>query len=74
MVEKSQKKRGEKMTIGEMFIEYRAKHNLSQREFAKIMGMSASNVSRIEVGKNKPHKAKEMNYKIKIQNLEKGEK
>lgn len=62
------------MTIGEMFIEYRAKHNLSQREFAKIMGMTASNVSRIEVAKNKPHKAKELSYKIKIQNLEKGEK
>lgn len=39
------------MTLGERIIEYRAKNNLTQKEFAEKVGVTNITISRIEAGR-----------------------
>lgn len=43
------------MNIGERIKQYRKERLLTLREAAKIFGVSQSEISRLESGKNKPH-------------------
>lgn len=58
------------MTLGERMLTYRARHNISQRELADLLGTYDNNVSRIELGKHKPHRANELKFNLKMNELE----
>jgi len=45
------------MTLRELIIDYRTKHNLSQRQFANLCGLSNGYISMIEADEN-PHSGK----------------
>lgn len=40
------------MTLGELIVEYRQEHDLSQRQFATLCGLSNGYISMLEKGKN----------------------
>lgn len=47
------------MTLGERFIDFRARHNMTQGELAKALGLNnALQIGRIENNKTKTHKAR----------------
>ena len=43
------------MSIGERIKQYRKEHLLTLREAAKVFGVSQSEITRLESGKNKSH-------------------
>lgn len=61
------------MTLGERMLRYRARHNISQRELAEFLGTYHNNISRIESGKYKPHRANELKFNLKMNELEEQE-
>jgi len=42
------------MSLGERILEYRAKHNLSQEEFANLVQVNVMTINAIENNKRKP--------------------
>lgn len=42
------------MTLSDRIVRYRARHKLSQREFAKKVGLSLQTVNSIETGQQEP--------------------
>ena len=58
------KKRGDKMDFGRTLLEFRAKHNLTQKQLAHIIGVDTNTVYRTENGKTEPTQVN----KIKIEN------
>jgi transcriptional regulator with XRE-family HTH domain len=42
------------MEFGKMLLEFRAKHNLNQKQMAEIVGVSYEMISQYENGKYKP--------------------
>ena len=44
------------MELRHRIFAYRIKHNLTQEEFAKILGLSRVNISKLENGRYKPSK------------------
>ena len=61
------------MTLGERMLQYRAKHNLSQRRLADLLGTNTTAIFRWESNKNKPHKANELRLLNKMKELEEKE-
>ena len=58
------------MTLGEAILEYRARNNLSMRQFAEKCGISLQTVNYVEKGLQKPSRL----TKEKIMLVLKGEK
>lgn len=62
------------MTLGERMLQYRARHRISQRKLADLLGEKHINtIHRIEKGKIKPHKANEIRLSAKMCELEEKE-
>lgn len=51
-------------------LEFRAKHNLTQKELAGILGVALNTVHRIECQKNKPAKVNEIKFRNKMKEWE----
>ena len=58
------KKRGDKMDFGRTLLEFRAKHNLTQKQLADYLGVNAMAIYRYENNKYNPSQVN----KIKIEN------
>lgn len=59
------------MTLGERMLQYRARHKISQKKLAELLGEKHINtIHRIECGKHKPHKANEIRMSAKMSELE----
>jgi transcriptional regulator with XRE-family HTH domain len=59
-----------KSSLGVRMITYRARHRLSQRAFADLIGETLATVFRIENGIHKPHKINEIRLTEKMDKLE----
>ena len=63
------------MTLGERMLQYRAKHKISQRQLAELLGEKHINtIHRIECDKHKPHKINEIRLTEKMDKLEEEER
>lgn len=63
------------MTLGERMLQYRAKHKISQRQLAELLGEKHINtIHRIECNKHKPHKINEIRLTEKMDKLEEEER
>lgn len=58
------------MEIGERLLQYRAKHNLTQKQLADLIGVNNTIIHRYEKGMVKPHKIKEIQISEKLNELE----
>lgn len=59
------------MTLGERMLHYRARHRMSQRKLADLLGEKHVNtIHRIESGQHKPHKINEIRLTEKMDKLE----
>lgn len=59
------------MTLGERMLQYRARHKISQKKLAELLGEKHINtIHRIECGKHKPHKANEIRLTERMYELE----
>ena len=59
------------MTIGEKIKDFRKRHLLSTREAGDIFGVSQSEISRLESGKNQPNLVTEAKWEKKLEEAEK---
>ena len=59
-----------KSSLGVRMLTYRARHRLSQRAFAELIGENLITVFRIESGTHKPHKINEIRLSQKMDELE----
>ena len=66
-------KRGDKMTLGERMLHYRARHNLSQRQLDRLLGISTHSTYKIENGVNKLRKTRKIFIESKMKELEEKE-
>lgn len=58
------------MELSKQLLEFRAKHNLTQAQLAKIVGVAKNTIFRYENEKHKPHKVKEIQIKNKMKEWE----
>ena len=61
------------MTIGERMLEYRAKHDLTQKQLAELLGENSNTVFKFENEKTRPHKVNKMRLHLKMKELEEKE-
>lgn len=59
------------MTLGEKIKDFRKKHLLSTREAGEILGVSQSEIARLESGKNQPNLITEAKWEKKLEKAEK---
>ena len=59
-----------KSSLGVRMITYRARHRLSQRAFADLMGETLATIYRVENNIHKPHKINEIRLSEKMDKLE----
>lgn len=59
-----------KASLGVRMIAYRARHRLSVRAFAELIGEHMNSIYRIENGIHKPHKINEIRLTEKMDKLE----
>lgn len=59
-----------KSSLGVRMITYRARHRLSQRAFAELIGENLATVYRIENSIHKPHRINEIRLSQKMDELE----
>lgn len=64
------KKRGDKMDFGRTLLEFRAKHNLTQKQLADILGVDIITVYRTENKKTEPSKRNKIIYENKMKEWE----
>jgi DNA-binding XRE family transcriptional regulator len=64
------KKRGDKMELSKQLLEFRAKHNLTQAQLAKIVGVTTNTIFRYENEKNRPHKIRKIQILNKMKEWE----
>ena len=57
-------------SLGVRMITYRARHRLSQRAFAELMGETLATIYRVENNIHKPHKINEIRLSEKMDKLE----
>ena len=63
------------MTLGERMLQYRARHKISQRKLAELLGEKHINtIHRNECNKHKPHKINEIRLTEKMDKLEEEER
>ena len=70
MITESKRKRGVKMIFGRKMLEFRAKHNLTQKQLANIIGVDINTVYRTENGKTEPTKRNEIVFENKMKEWE----
>ena len=58
------------MSYGKKLLEFRAKHNLTQIDLAKILGVATNTIHRIECKKNETTKRNEIVYDNKMKEWE----
>lgn len=58
--------------LSKRILQYRARHNLSQRQMGELMGLHANQIHRIEKG-GKHWRVKEIQWENKIKELEEKE-
>lgn len=58
------------MELSKQLLEFRAKHNLTQAQLAKIVGVATNTIFRYENEKNRPHKVKEIQIENKMKEWE----
>lgn len=59
------------MSLGDRILEYRARHGLSQEEFANLVQMNVMTINAIENGKRKPLKTTAKKIEIFMEGEEK---
>ena len=64
------KKRGDKMDFGRTLLEFRAKHNLTQKQLAHIIGVDTNTVYRTENGKTEPTQVNKIKFENKMKEWE----
>ena len=63
-------KRGDKMDLGRKMLEFRAKHNLTQKQLADIIGVDLNTISRTENEKSKPTRRNAIIFENKMKEWE----
>ena len=58
------------MTLQEMMVQYRAKHDLSQEKLAKLCGLSLQTVNSVENGLQNPSKLTEQKIRLVVEEVE----
>lgn len=58
------------MYYGEKMLDFRAKHNLTQKKFAEILGINQSYICRYECGLYNPTKKNQIIYENKMREWE----
>ena len=56
--------------FGKTLLEFRAKHNLTQKQMSEILCVGKNAVSRYELGENEPTAVHRIMYEIKMTNYE----
>lgn len=64
------KKRGDKMEFGRTLLEFRARHNLTQKQLANIIGVDTNTVYRTENGKTVPTQVNKIKFENKMKEWE----
>ena len=55
------------MTIGEEMTRFRAKHNLTQKELADIVGVTVQTICNVETGQQTPSRVTEQKIRIAME-------
>lgn len=63
-------KGGDEMSFPELLINFRAKHNLSQKELANILGTRQADISRYENESKAPTRVREIIFKNMMKEFE----
>lgn len=58
------------ISFGNICLNFRAKHNLTQNQLTEILGISHNMVCRYEAGINKPTKARRIRFENKMKEWE----
>ena len=58
------------MALKDLMIDYRARHRISQRELAKLAGVSLQTINSVENGMQKPSKVTEAKIRLAIKEEE----
>lgn len=64
------KKRGDKMNFGRTLLEFRAKHNLTQKQLADIIGVDMNTIHRTETEKSQPTRRNAIIFENKMKEWE----
>ena len=64
------KKRGDKMDFGRTLLEFRARHDLTQKQLAHIIGVNTNTVYRTENGKTVPTQVNKIKFENKMKEWE----
>ena len=64
------KKRGDKMDFGRTLLEFRAKHNLTQKQLADYFGINVMAIYRYENNKNNPSQVNKIKFENKMKEWE----
>ena len=63
-------KRGDKMDLGRKMLEFRAKHNLTQKQLADIIGVDMNTIYRTETEKSQPTRRNAIIFENKMKEWE----
>ena len=63
-------KRGDKMDFGRKMLEFRAKHNLTQKQLADIIGVETNTIHRTETEKSQPTRRNAIIFENKMKEWE----
>ena len=63
-------KRGDKMDFGRTLLEFRAKHNLTQKQLADIIGVDMNTIHRTETQKSQPTRRNAIIFENKMKEWE----
>ena len=64
------KKRGDKMEFGRTLLEFRAKHNLTQKQLADYLGINVMAIYRYENNKYNPTQVNKIKFENKMKEWE----
>ena len=64
------KKRGDKMEFGRTLLEFRARHNLTQKQLADYLGISVMAIYRYENNKYNPTQVNKIKFENKMKEWE----
>lgn len=64
------KKRGDKMEFGRTLLEFRAKHNLTQKQLADYFGINKTAIYRYENNKYNPSQVNKIKFENKMKEWE----
>ena len=67
-------KRGDKMDFSRTMLEFRAKHNLTQKQLADIIGVETNTIHRTETEKSQPTRRNAIIFENKMKEWEEKQK